>query len=75
MKLTPWYPGTVKPVRGGVCGGGGQFGIRYCYWTGKWWFMCESTAKLASTGQIISGFDRLPWRGLTERAAIGGEKP
>jgi hypothetical protein len=51
MKLTPWYPANIKPVRKGwyevrcefknVCGG-------MHYWNGKWW------------GETFAA----PWRGV-----------
>lgn len=69
MKLTPWYPGTVKPVRKGVYQRQYSFGNPYCYWTGRRWCMCEpNPERAACSTEIISGFDRLPWRGLTEKA-------
>jgi hypothetical protein len=56
MKLTPWYPGNIKPVREGwyevrcefknVCGG-------MHYWNGKWW-------DVPPFGETFAR----PWRGV-----------
>ena len=71
MKLTPWYPGDVKPVREGVYerdyGAAGLLEHRYCYWNGKWWGLYSTLPAGAlwfknkqSTSQ------NLPWRGVAK---------
>jgi hypothetical protein len=69
MKLTLWFPGTVKPVRVGVyqqhCGIGTIIG--YQYWNGKKWSSWSSSAKGAILcKQIMAAPDHQndPWRGV-----------
>lgn len=70
MKLTPWYPGTVKPVRSGVYqrlydNGDGSI-AKYCYWTGARWKTWHDTPHLAMLVEAISLFQELPWRGVVK---------
>lgn len=69
QKLTPWYPGHIKPARPGVyetqlVGGG----CRYQHWNGRWWGLLswtpENAANLASWP---SEFQSNDWRGLAEK--------
>jgi hypothetical protein len=68
MKLTDWFPPEVKPVRVGVYerkfGSSENCGL--CKWNGKAWFWRCKTPFDASTESVKSGFQELPWRGLTE---------
>lgn len=72
-KVTPWFPGAVKPARKGVY----QRDyiddvrliddIRFNYWDGRNWRWPARSAELAADfneGWLKSGFQSLPWRGL-----------
>lgn len=72
MKLTPWFPAIVKPVRAGV------YEVRkkppwswYRYWDGKCWYLGGKTPMAAKNYADMAG-SRLdetppePWRGLAE---------
>lgn len=65
MKLTPWFPPDVKPVRVGVYEKNLFNGRRwYSKWDGsQWLFICE-TADGAAVEQIPSAFINVPWRGI-----------
>jgi hypothetical protein len=66
MKLTPWFPANVKPVRVGV------YQVRdtdtlpwYRRWDGAHWHIgAESVRIAAATSMPIDS--QLPWRGLAE---------
>ena len=66
MKLTPWFPGTVKPVRVGVYERQyrtGDFG--YCYWSGQIWSWKATTPAGALRLQNTrSPYQNTPWRGV-----------
>ena len=70
MKLTPWFSGTVKPVRVGAYERlyfREQLETRYSYWNGEeWsvWSILPSGAALAAEEKRISGLQNLPWRGV-----------
>lgn len=67
MKLTPWYPGNVKPVRVGVYERDypGE-GIYFCKWNGKRWHAGNKKLKLAKKVPIPSFSQSLPWRGIAK---------
>lgn len=67
MKLTPWYPGNIKPVRSGVYER--DYG-KYSYWNarkGQWgaWGAFISIAEKNS--DVESSLQHQPWRGLAEK--------
>lgn len=64
MKTTPWFKGTVKPVRKGVFERKYKHGAYKCYWDGKKWFtgFFVSDSKFIRT--YISEFQELSWRGV-----------
>lgn len=67
LKLTPWYPGHIKPVRPGVyqqmCGHNRDLG--YQRWDGKAWSRWAYTAEeVANLSCFLDCND--PWRGLAE---------
>lgn len=70
MKLTPWFPGHIKPVRKGVyqqfCGDGKKIG--YQYWNGKYWLSWFSSVEIAAnakTQHVVSQcFQNDKWRGI-----------
>lgn len=68
MKLTPWFPAKVKPVRAGV------YEVKqddmpawYRRWDGEDWYVGGATPGWASNAIIVwdNGL-RTPWRGLAE---------
>ena len=66
MKLTPWFPGTVKPVRAGVYERDYGRGWRsYNYWNGEKWSSPRSVPKEAEIFKhLYSPYQNLPWRGV-----------
>ena len=68
MKLTPWFPGSVKPARVGVyereCPNGWR---SYNYWTGKTW---SSPSPIPKGAEIFksyrSAYQNVRWRGVME---------
>jgi hypothetical protein len=69
MKLTPWFPPDVKPVRAGV------YEVRmkapwYRYWDGVHWHAGHCTSELACAlpHLPIENTPPEPWRGLAEEA-------
>jgi len=72
-KVTPWYPGNVKPMpdRPGVYQrkvGGKQSrnrGIAYAYWSGVQWSLYSYSITQAAREHVVSGLQaRYPWRGV-----------
>lgn len=74
-KLTPWFPGDVKPARPGVyerCYAQDMPGEMqpmkcYCYWNGKQWMTYESTPEAAAREVVVSDWQHEWWRGLAEQ--------
>jgi hypothetical protein len=65
MKRTPWFPGTVKPMRVGVYEREyGEYDFLYCRWDGKYWYACAMTPKQAEKAPGLSAMQNLPWRGV-----------
>ena len=66
MKLTPWFPGTVKPVRVGVYEREYRCSRRiYNYWNGKTWSGPSPVPKGAEIFKpFYSPYQDLPWRGV-----------
>ena len=70
-KLTPWFPGDVKPVYPGPyqqkCGFGRDIG--YQFWDGNTWFSWRRTINQAMK-EYEAGYKSCtqndPWRGLTK---------
>ncbi len=71
-QLTPWFPGSVKPVRRGVyqqmCGLGKDLG--YQLWDGEHWHSWCDTAEQAADKDFVIPADLQndPWRGLKMRS-------
>lgn len=66
-KLTPWFPGDVKPVRPGVYERKVVVLRRYySRWTGSRWLTIEDSAQRAAQSNYQSMYQDLPWRGLAE---------
>lgn len=67
MKLTPTFPGHIKPVHVGVYQRHYRLGgWRYCYWNGKNWGFPGDSAEDSTTFffSLISRWQNLPWRGV-----------
>ena len=70
MKKTPWFDGSLKPVRDGVYErlydeGTPSQEVFMCRFQGAWMYPCD-TAQEASTENFPSSFQHLKWRGLTK---------
>lgn len=68
-KLTPWFDGSVKPVRPGVYERDGlrQLGsIVYSRWTGDRWLLSANSLDGAYLFICTSDYQTLKWRGLAE---------
>lgn len=68
MKLTPWYPGNVKPVRVGVYERKypSFFLPVFCKWNGDIWFCGSSDVEFANQDRIPTTLQSLPWRGIAK---------
>lgn len=69
-KLTPWFPGDVKPARPGVYQTRDGKDVCYQFWTGEQWNMATTSAEYAADFQQDgdrSHFQNDPWRGLAEK--------
>jgi hypothetical protein len=66
---TPWYPSGVAPVRRGVYERNlGTIGIRFAYWTGKFWGGFATEHRHAVQNQYApTGHEDAPWRGLARK--------
>lgn len=68
LKLTPWFPGHVKPARAGVyeTDSRGHSQRCYQYWSGSVWGFSEKSPFMAAQFQIgdASIFQNDKWRGL-----------
>ena len=69
MKLTPWFPETIKPVRPGVyqttsvC----ALEVFYSYWGGRAWGWPSFTPHSAFVYKnYVSPIQARRWRGLAE---------
>jgi hypothetical protein len=76
MKLTPWYPGEIKPVREGVYQrlypylSKKEGAIVYCYYEDEKWKSAALSAEKASLSQnkeFASLYQNYNWRGLSEQ--------
>lgn len=67
MKLTPWYPPEVKPVRVGVYQRNlGEGSPTYSRWNGREWKFSRPTADEADEQTFRSLWQYMDWRGLAE---------
>jgi hypothetical protein len=67
-KLTPWFPGSVKPVRKGYYerdwnGDGNSWRVAPDYWTGTAWRDAYSVCLMEKVSRSVQN---LPWRGLAK---------
>lgn len=67
-KLTPWFPGTVKPVHEGVYQRdyGDPIGTGFSRFDGRKWFLGFNDPEEAAASTIITTHPNLPWRGLAQ---------
>jgi hypothetical protein len=70
MKLTPWFPANVKPVRAGVYEVKGDPKYKWHrYWDGKDWY-CGSFTPNGAVANFneyrLRAVIKFPWRGLAE---------
>ena len=65
-KYTPWFPGTMKPVREGVYQRKVSNVVKcYSYWDGEQWFLGAKTPHLAEIEPMLSmNQNRFMWRGI-----------
>jgi len=68
MKLTPWFPAKVKPVRAGVYEiQEDELPVWYRRWDGKNWYVGDPTPEGAAQERtILASWFRAPWRGLAK---------
>lgn len=70
-KTTPWFPGSVKPVRKGVyqrtsrIPSANSF-LVYSFWNGKFWLLNATYLANATRTSVGSAYQDLPWRGLAQ---------
>lgn len=69
MKVTPWFPGTVKPVRPGVYQRMLNLEVVYAYFGGKNWYLSSPFyGQARSNGECahrVSAVQTSPqWRGV-----------
>jgi len=64
MKLTPWFPKTVKPIRPGVYQV--DYAGNYSYWTGDSWCLSICDRHSAFRIRQPSRIQDRTWRGLAE---------
>lgn len=65
MKLTPWFPGTVKPVRPGVYQRIVWCRRTYSFWDGQHWHAGTESPKPARYVDRLSDFQAsAQWRGI-----------
>jgi len=66
MKLTPWFPADVMPVRPGVYEVNARPGPWYRRWDGRHWFAGDHTPENAASSKCALFMNTNPWRGLAE---------
>ena len=65
MKLTPTFPGHIKPVRVGIYQRKDCATWGYAYWSGSQWSADWLSARKAYLNRdYVSFCQQLPWRGL-----------
>lgn len=73
-KLTPWFPGHIKPVHVGVYptrllanDEGRVIDDGFAHWDGKFWGSNYDTPEEAAEAAQPPGYQNKPWRGLAEQ--------
>ena len=74
MKKTPWFPGSVKPVRNGVYERDyPNSGVVFCrFYKGAWQY-AHKDHYIASRQTEESFTQDFPWRGLAQDPIKGGK--
>jgi hypothetical protein len=64
-KLTPWFPGDVKPARVGVYEKDLDDGVfKFSLWDGRKWRFCRESVGSALRQRERSAWQWANWRGL-----------
>lgn len=68
-KLTPWFPGTVKPWEAGVYPRKQPKSreIYFSRWSGRYWCVVAKDPRIAAQKREKSMYQNWPWRGLAEK--------
>ena len=67
-KLTPWFPGHIKPVRPGVYEVDMRVCCEFALWDGGRWGWAHSTIKQANRFRATDrACQHKKWRGLAEQ--------
>jgi len=68
-KRTPWFPSRVKPLRQGVYERDfGTIGIRFAYWTGRYWGgFAILYSHAVQNRRFRTGHPVARWRGLARK--------
>jgi hypothetical protein len=71
-KLTPWFPGHIKPLRVGVYERQrAAFWTIFSYWDGKRWGFNHDTAADALRDRKFHSYSQgMPWRGLASDPGV-----
>lgn len=74
MKLTPWYPGHIKPARSGVYQQLACKQIGYMRWDGLRWYLWDQSKEVATrcAWPADLAYQNDPWRGLAEDPSESG---
>lgn len=70
LKMTPWFPASIKPVRPGIYERDKTMhGFRvYAKWTGKAWMAYGFSIEMAERATKKTSWPELQWRGLAEKS-------
>ena len=66
-KLSPVFPGHIKPVHAGPYERKYPYGWRYCYFVNRWCVGAETIAGAIKHAPMASFYQSLPWRGLAKK--------
>jgi hypothetical protein len=66
-KLSPVFPGHIKPVHAGPYKRKYPQGWRYCHFLGYWRMSFCSPDAALNAGPAEASSQTLPWRGLAEK--------
>lgn len=64
MKMTDWYPPSIKPVRNGVYITRKKGQIYFQYWTGSYWNVRISSIEMAYKIKQRSQHQDVYWKGI-----------
>lgn len=66
-KLSPVFPGHIKPVHAGPYKRKYAYGWRYCYFENHWCVASQTIAGAMENAPTASINQSLPWRGLSKK--------